>query len=84
VTGDERPEGEKDPTAGGVAPVSPPAGTGGHPDLDSNVSPAAGNPHARWPRRDKGPLERSGEQKHGGGTGASVTHPDPGQGSRGK
>lgn len=53
----------------------PPAGTDGHSDFDSNVSPAAGNPDGRVAGPDAGALQRSGDQKHGGGTGATVAPP---------
>jgi hypothetical protein len=53
-------------------PASPPAGTGGHSDFDSNVSPAAGNADGRGRGPDQGPVELGRNQKHGGGTGATV------------
>ena len=53
----------------------PPAGTDGHSDFDSNVSPAAGNPDGRGAGPDAGPVRLSGDQKQGGGTGATVASP---------
>ena len=63
------PDAPKDTTA---APARPPAGTGGHSDFDSNVSPEAGNPDGREAGPDDGPVSLDGDKKHGGGTGATV------------